>query len=102
MNTEQLKMDYMNKYSTLLQEFKDEDIHRLVTDLNDAVENSKIEEINKLYNSILIWNNKVAGLEAIREAINTRYSYLHLPSVKSMAVVLDGQDKIWKFDPDNL
>lgn len=100
MDTEQIKKDYMDKYNILLQEFKEENINLLVSDLNEAVAQSKIEQINHLYNNVLNWNNKVAGLEAIRDAINARFSYLHLPSVKAMAVILDGEEKVWKFNTD--
>lgn len=100
MDTEQIKIDYMDKYNILLQEFKAENVNLLVSELNDAIAKSKIEQVNQLYNNVLNWNNKVAGLEAIRDAINARFSYLRLPSVKSMAIILDGEEKIWKFNTD--
>jgi len=100
MDTEELSKKYMKKYNDLIKEYEDTKFNGVVDALNDAISRSDMEKTNELYNVVLNWNIKVAGLEGVRKSLDTQFSYLHLPSAVLFSVIYDTDERMWKFNTE--
>lgn len=98
MDVQELPKHYMEKYNALEKEYENSGIRDDVSNLNEAISQHDMRKVNLLYNKIMAWNLKVANIESERNSLNSRYRYLHLPSVIIFSIVLDEDEKIWKFE----
>lgn len=98
MNSDELSKRYLEKYEALILDFKKEHIEDLVGELNISIKKSDMKKTNILYSEIMNWNTRVSNLSGARLALNTQFSHLHLPSPSLYSVILDGDDRTWKFN----
>ncbi|MDU1892553.1 MAG: hypothetical protein E6767_17850 [Dysgonomonas sp.] len=98
MDTTEITNRYMEKYTELSNKLEDQKISVLIEDLNNAISQSEMDKVNKLYNQILEWNSKVDKLLGAKIALDVQYSYLRLPSPAIFSVIYDGEERLWKFN----
>lgn len=100
MDAREVKNRYMAEYEKLVKAYESQKIPSLINDINQAISNSDVENINLIYNKISEWNDGVSNMQGARLAINSQYKYLKLPSVSEFLIVFDFVNKEWKFNTD--
>ena len=91
MDTAEITRRYMEKYNELSSRFEEFNINQLVEDLNNAITQSDMDNVNRLYNIVLEWNTKVDNLDGAKIALDTQFHYLHLPSAAMFGIIYDGE-----------
>ena len=98
MDAQELSKHYMEKYNALVKEYEGSGIRNVVLSLNEAISQQDMQKANLLYNEVMTWNFKVANLEGERDSLNSQYRYLHLPSIIMFSIILDEEEKKWRFE----
>lgn len=98
MDAAEITSRYMEKYNELNLGLEKQKINVLIEDLNNAISQSKMDEVNKLYNQVQEWNSKVDMLSGVKIALDTQFHYLRLPSPAIFSIIYDGEDRTWKFN----
>lgn len=98
MDTTEITNRYMEKYTELSNKLKEQKINILIEELNNAIAQSEMAKVNKLYNQVQEWNSKVDKLLGAKIALDVQYSYLRLPSPAIFGIIYDGEERLWKFN----
>lgn len=98
MDFEELSKHYMEQYNELTKKRDRDGIVKTIEDINEAILGSNMDRVNEDYCKIMDWNFHVANIEGARLALNTQFSFLHLPSAIIFSIAFDENEKKWKFN----